>query len=73
MSTNHFDELLSRIGHGDDECNRLVSDEFTNIESIVKIYTYNTKRLKKQQMALNKAFGSHVMTLVFFAPVVTYR
>ena len=57
----------------DNERQRLISDGFASMNSIVKTYTYNTKGLKQHFISLNKAFGSHATAPIYFTPILINR
>ena len=69
-----FDQMLTRIGLGPDEINRLHTDGFTNMEILTLQYKTNIKLFQDYFSNTNKTFGSaRVVLQVYFTPVVVTR
>lgn len=70
---NSFTLMLTRIGCGRNESERLVNDGINTMQAVVNLYTYNTKGFKTHLNFLNKSFGNNVANPVYFTPIVITR
>ena len=72
-NSNRFSDMLRGINCPQNEIARLRTDGFTSMESLVKNYTYNTNAFKVHLNSLNKTFGSHQTTPVYYNPILINR
>ena len=72
-NSNRLDSMLTTIACQQNEAARFRIDGFTSMESLVKNYTYNTGAFKTHLNALNKTFGSHATTPIYYNPILINR
>ena len=74
-NTVRFTALLTRIDLSASERERLITDEFTNMEELVSHLTYNTNGFKSYLVQLNKTCGAtnDAALRLYYTPVFMSR